>query len=88
MNYNNEQDLINRISNFTGLKKKFINKSMHNKKLIKKIIKKRRAISESLNINAAPTFISGIRIWRYSITMVEINKVCENYFQTVRSQDN
>lgn len=81
MSYRNEQDLIDKISHITGLKELFIKNSMNNKKLIKKIIKKRRNIAQSLKINTAPTFISGIRIWRYSITMVEINKVCENYFQ-------
>jgi protein-disulfide isomerase len=76
----NEDDMLNKISHVTGLKINFIKKTITNKKIINKILKRRHNISQSLKINTAPTFISGMRIWRYSINMIEINKICKNYF--------
>jgi protein-disulfide isomerase len=80
MNAKNEKDLLHKISHITNLKIQFIKKTIHSRKTINKILKRRYNISKSLNINTAPTFISGIRIWRYSISMIEINKICQDYF--------
>ena len=76
----NENDMLNKIAYITGLKIEFIKKTIKNKKIINKILKRRQHISKSLKINTAPTFVSGMRIWRYSINMIEINKICKNYF--------
>ena len=75
----NEKEFIKKISKTTGLNNEFIKNTINNKKKLAVILKKRIQIRKNFNIKTTPIFISGIHIWKYSISMKEINNLCKSY---------
>ncbi|MCP4923285.1 MAG: thioredoxin domain-containing protein [bacterium] len=79
MQAKDDQDLLERFARITGLELAFIKKSIADPHLMDRVLQGRLAASQAYTITAAPTFVSGMRVWGYAIEMAEINEICEPY---------
>jgi protein-disulfide isomerase len=86
MQAEDEEDLLKRFAKITDLDLQFGKDAVANSHLMDRVLQRRLGVAQHLKIEAAPTFVSGMRVWGYAIEMTEIDEICAPYVDSVKGR--